>query len=154
MLHRTDSALTLSASVVPAWTVAAKGRNRWAPGEDAPQGAGLLAAPGVCYTLKKGTSVTQRYTRGAAGANANVERSDESGWVWQGCSPRHARSGCFQSSALSAEVRGRSRNSALPRQEHEQPQHLLSVGVKATGVTDRHNRATDDRHIEATRTGL
>ena len=22
------------------------------------------------------------------------------------------------------------------------------------GVTDRHNRATDDRHIEATRTGL
>ena len=24
----------------------------------------------------------------------------------------------------------------------------------ATNVTDRHNRATDDRHIEATRTGL
>ena len=34
---------------------------------------------------------------------------------------------------------------------------LLAVAQRIDidhGVTDRHNRATDDRHIEATRTGL
>ena len=29
-----------------------------------------------------------------------------------------------------------------------------TIAAYLTAVTDRHNRATDDRHIEATRTGL
>jgi hypothetical protein len=33
-------------------------------------------------------------------------------------------------------------------------QELWRWALDARGVTDRHNRATDDRHIEATRTGL